>query len=696
MFIKYDKGGKGRRFTYVSVVEAYRDDDGKIRQRVIEKLGRKDLLLERDPDAIRKLEEKYGGSREQKDSRAAALRIEQSLTRLGSVPESNQPHPILKYGHYPIRSLWRSLLQLDRKFDYVQKSTRFGFDLDEAACFMTASKILSPSSILDTYDRQDQYLGSPLWDVPLDSLYKLYSVMDEQKDSLMKWVGRSLARELPDDRKSLIFYDVTNTYFETALTDAEQGREQKDFQDNFLDMVAQAREEGMLGAECFNDDGEVIPERLPAEFLEMVAGKKIQYLRMRGPSKEHRYDLPLISVALVIDKYGIPMDFEVFAGNSSEFKTMEQVVAKFQEKYAIRNAVLVADRGLNSGGNLNMLQQHNLGYLMAQKVSNLGRELTARMLDESLYEWFDPEDHSKGRYQLVRNWRKKTEVGAVECTLVFTFNEKRKKRDETILNIWRNMVEANQAKGVKVKPRAAGWTSLAKIDDDLKKGAPIIGVDEKEFQRQLGLCGYSALIYKDPPVEKTSGGQAGDPAEPVSADELSLLPGRVADCYHQLNQIEDCFRVMKTNLRLRPMYVRNSDHVKGHVCICVLALVLVRIIQRRLRQKGIPMSINKICRTLAEAELVAWKTGSGELTLHAVQKGAGGIRKGREGLRKEELVELVREWKKEPKPIDQIMESCGLVPLVGSYNRNELSRSLATKFRTGEEIVGPLVWAQMD
>lgn len=71
-------------------------------------------------------------------------------------------------------------------------------------------------------------------------------------------------------------------------------------------------------------------------------------MRMRGPSKEHRSDLPLVSIALVIDKNGFPMDFEVFKGNSSEYRTMESTIRKLKDKYNIGHAIVVADRGLNS------------------------------------------------------------------------------------------------------------------------------------------------------------------------------------------------------------------------------------------------------------------------------------------------------------------------------------------------------------
>lgn len=695
MYIRFLKGGKNQQYEYVVAVEGYRDKDGRVKQRTVERLGRKDLLLKDDPDAIEKLKKKYGGDREEKDQRAAAMRIGQTLADMQADSPGPKSAPVLNYGYYPVRALWKNLLGLHRKFDYEQKHSRLQFNLGETACFLAASKILHPASVLDTFHRQDGCLGTPILGVPLDSLYDLYGIIKEQKDSLMKWAGRALASELPGDRNSLVFYDVTNAYFESALTDAESGYEQKDYQENFNLMVQQARAEGELGEECFDGDGEVIVDKLPPSFLEGVADERIRYLRMRGPSKEHRYDLPIVSVALVIDKYGVPLDFEVFAGNTSEFMTMEKAISRLQSKYRIRRAIVVADRGLNSGANLRMLQEHDLGFLMAQKITNLGKELTDRMLDGNLYQWFDPDDKSKGRYQMIRDWEKNTMSGTVKCTLVFTYNEKRRKRDEAVLSAWREIVLAKQKKGEKVKPKASGWSCLAKIDNDLKKGSPITGVDEREYEKRLSLCGYAALIYREAPGESSesrenqdTGGSGSKTPEPDS----SMLSANIACCYHQLNQIEDCFRVMKTNLGLRPMFVRNSDHIKGHICICVLALILVRIIQRRLRLKGYPMSINRICRVLGHAEVMAWRDPGGQLCLMPRMGDMEGIRRGNEGAGVEELTKMFLEQETGAKPIDRIMEACGLSPLRGIYGRNELSRALGTKFKTDKEIVGPFIW----
>lgn len=154
----------------------------------------------------------------------------------------------------------------------------------------------------------------------------------------------------------MIFYDVTNVYFETALSDLECGRQQIDFQDRLQRELELAYESGELDSSCFDDEGRLLPCPKADDFIKKIQEQKIEYLRMRGPSKEHRFDLPLASIALVINEEGIPIDFYVYAGNASEFKTMSSSIESLKQKYNVKESIVVADRGLNSAANLKMLQ----------------------------------------------------------------------------------------------------------------------------------------------------------------------------------------------------------------------------------------------------------------------------------------------------------------------------------------------------
>ena len=89
-------------------------------------------------------------------------------------------------------------------------------------------------------------------------------------------------------------------------------REQTDYAERFEEAAEMYRGCGEIDPGRWDSEGKLNVESLSAEEVEKIAGLKLQYLRARGPSKEHRSDLPIVSIVMVIDKYGFPMDFEVF------------------------------------------------------------------------------------------------------------------------------------------------------------------------------------------------------------------------------------------------------------------------------------------------------------------------------------------------------------------------------------------------
>ncbi len=673
MYVSTFKSGKDGKNTYVRLMESYRDDNGTVRKRVVKKLGRLEDMLAKDPMALEKLKEQYSDERAAKKRATVETKLE-TLSKIISLPNeagsSNMPYPLLRYGLYPLRKIWNDVLNFPKKIKYLQKSrTSRRYDLNDALLYLTAHKAMNPTSILGAFEDKDNYIGDPAGGLSLDQMYDAYSFADEVKEDIFEWVNRRMDEAFGHDRATLIFYDVTNVYFESPLTDEERELERSDFADNVLEMAREARAQGTLDGSCFSD-GQLVPENLPAWFWEAVSDEKIQYLKMRGPSKEHRFDLPLVSIALVIDKNGFPMDFAVYSGNASEFKTMGKSITALREKYDIGGAVVVADRGLNSLSNLEMLTESGLGFLMAQKVTQFNAGLTALMLDRSRYKPINKEDPDIGGYQIIENWEK-TGSGqnkSMECTLVLTYNEARRKRDEAILENWVNIVKKKKAAGVKLGPRRTGWASLAKTEDGTDQ--PIIGVDEDVLEGKRRLCGFAAMVYKK---------ARGTEGTPLSGADI-------ASVYHRLNGIEECFRIMKSNLGLRPMYVWTDRSVRGHVTICVLALLLVRLLQQKLKMQGHSLSIDQLCSTLRNASVLAMQGNEGEEAF-ILAGGSPEVRHGRHAMKTKDLVKMIQKGQLTVSHEAEVMKACGLRPLPRICNRHELARCLGTRFSGIEEVV---------
>ena len=452
-------------------------------------------------------------------------------------------------------------------------------------------------------------------------------------------------------------------------TDLECGRQQMDFQDRLQEEVQLAYESGELDAACFDKEGRLVPGQKTDDFIKKIQAQKIEYLRMRGPSKEHRFDLPLTSIALVINEEGIPIDFYVYAGNASEFKTMAASIESLKQKYNVKESIVVADRGLNSAANLKMLQSNDLGFLMAQKVSNLDQKTTKAMFDPEGYVPIIRQGEEVARFKVVKDWIKKGKRKAedTKCTLVLTFDKKRQKRDLAVLEVWKQLVLKKQAQGIKVKPKTSGWASIAKTSE--KTEARIEGIDEETFEAKRRLAGYAALVYKNAP----------------NCQEKDAVPdGRLAAAYHELNQIESCFRIMKSHLGLRPMYVRNSNHIKGHILICVIALGILKLLQWKLNKSGTPLTISEIIRALNSATTVPIKSGDELMFLQCSRP--QNIRKGLERLSQEELKAELAKRRKQPNQLEILFKTVGLVPPARLVNLKEMGRCLGVRLTTEEAI----------
>ena len=677
MFVSVIRSGKNGKNAYVRLVEAFRKPDGKTSQRVVKNFGRLDELLAKDPQALDKLRAKYQNERQEKKGATAQVRLEEAERALTCAnPLSSRVLPLLHYGHYPLRNLWNDVLKLPPKFARLQADTRIAYDVNAAASFLAFSKVLDPASVLFSFGSKDGFLGDPAAEISLDAFYSTLSFLKENKDAILKWINKRLDASMGSGRARLVFYDVTNVYFEAPLTDAEMDYQQADFPERFQAFVEHERDEGRIPADCFDDDGEVIPEALPADFWARLSDERIEFLRMRGPSKEHRFDLPIASIALVIDQNGFPMDFEVYAGNTSEFRTMKQSIDNLKAKYGITDAVVVADRGLNSVKNLNMLKDAKLGYLVAQKVTQFDAELEKKMLDLSNYQPINPNSPETGKYLTIENWKKSATNASINCTLVLTYNEKRRKRDENILKVWAEIVKAKQAAGKKLGPKKTGWGSIAKTANDAEQ--PIVGIDQEAYERKLKYCGFAAVVYDMPPNSKTH--------------HKNLTGMEIAGAYHPLVRIEECFRIMKTRLGLRPMYVRHSDDIRGHIMTCLLALLLLRLVQQRLDEQKTPLTIPRICRALRQATVAVLPKGDNDVQfLHAGFTSS--VRRGNEHLDTLSLINLAKQSKDRESDIEKIMRACGLTPLCRFMSRAELARCLHARYRTPIDAVPPVMLA---
>ena len=606
-------------------------------------LGSKSELLAKDPLALEKLraELKKKSAPNQATERTKQL-LEEIPKKRPCLPYAGEP--VLCYANYILKPIWNETLKLKALIRYQQSKTDIEFDAEALLWQTIVNRIVSPSSHLKHYRSQTNWLGNSLAETNLKSLYRMLSFAARIRKPILRGLNKALNQAMPRDL-SVVFYDVTNTWFETVWDDEHQWAMEVEKQLSALPSEAAPEEKRQL--------------------IEKLERNRTSSLRMRGPSKECRKD-PIVSIAMVVDRDGIPIDFRVYPGNSSEKTTMKCSIDELAKTYKITNAVVVADNGLNTNANLSRLVKENQGFLLAHSLSKAKQSSVDEWLKDTGWEW----DKEKERKIKIIPSSLVDEDGVVQTDyrMVIGWSEKRYREDMFKIEMHEQGAREAVAHHAKLPLAAFGWKKY--IETGKNKAQKI---NEKKLAKDKKLAGYYAYLFKDsrefdkewvelPPKEKKE-----------------LSGWEIIEQYKKQAQIEQCFRIMKTNFNLRPMYVYTDEHIEAQVLICVLALILLRILSKKLKLAGSPMTTEQILAALNTAKL-------------SVQ------------LDKEQpaLYRPLRQILRRPKDDDphapihlyeetdlsRIMNCVDLTPLPPVADKNELAHCLKTRFDTDKEALG--------
>lgn len=606
-------------------------------------LGSKSELLAKDPLALEKLraELKKRSAPNQSTERTKQL-LEEIPKKRPSLPYAGEP--VLCYANYILKPIWNETLKLKALVRYQQSKTDIEFDAEALLWQTVVNRIVSPSSHLKHYRSQTNWLGNSLAETNLRSLYRMLSFAARIKKPILRGLNKALNQAMPRDL-SVVFYDVTNTWFETVWDDEHQWAMEVEKQLSALPSGATSEERRQL--------------------IEKLERARTSSLRMRGPSKECRKD-PIVSIAMVVDRDGIPIDFRVYPGNSSEKTTMKCSIDELAKTYKITNAVVVADNGLNTNANLIRLVKENQGFLLAHSLSKAKQGSVDEWLKDTGWQW----DKEKERKIKIIPSSLIDEDGVVQTNyrMVIGWSEKRYREDMFKIEMHEQGAREAIAHHAKLPLATFGWKKY--IETGKNKAQKI---NEKKLAKDKKLAGYYAYLFKD-------SREFDKEWVKLPAEEKKELSGwEIIEQYKKQAQIEECFRIMKTNFNLRPMYVYTDEHIEAQVLICVLALILLRILSKKLKLAGSPMTTEQILAALNTAKL--------SVQLDKEQPAL--YRPLRQILRRPQdddphaPIHLYEET-----DLSRIMNCVDLTPLPPVADKNELAHCLKTRFDTDKEALG--------
>ena len=311
--------------------------------------------------------------------------------------------------------------------------------------------------------------------------------------------------------------------------------------------------------------------------------------RKKGVSKEHRPN-PIIQMGLFMDSLGLPMCYGLFPGNTNDCLTLKPMVQKLQKNYNIGKVIVVADKGLNTGKNIVYQKAIGNGYVMSLSVRGANTELKDFVLNENGY-----------NYNQDKTYKKKSRLYPREVEYIKTVNGKEVKAkttvDEKQVVFW-SVDYAKRAKAERQpaidkardlignvqkynKKNCYGASKYVKhLVFDKKTGEIIeaksqLSLDEEKIAEEEKLDGYYMIVSSE--MEKTD-------------DEI-------IEIYRGLWRIEETFKVTKSELEDRPIYLSTKEHIEAHFLTCYLALVLCRVLQHKLDKK---YSVEKIVESLVK------------------------------------------------------------------------------------------------
>lgn len=300
-------------------------------------------------------------------------------------------------------------------------------------------------------------------------------------------------------------------------------------------------------------------------------------LRSKGFSKENRFNQTQVLLALAVTTEGIPLGYELFPGNTFEGNTFKELLERIQAKWKPAELVVVADGAMLSETNLQLLEEKKLSYIVGARLKSLKGSLAEKV----------------------------QALGQAPCLADKTGEDSRKASVGSIA------VDEKSRLVVSVSPLRARKDAherqkmIAKVQKRLQNSGqikPLVG--KQGYRRFLKLDGKCQVHLDEEAVKKAAGW---DGLHGVRTNLLEMPEGEVLEQYHGLWQVEDCFRVSKHDLRIRPIFHWTAGRIQAHVAICFMALCCVRHLMYRVKLQQGAMSAQAIRRALLSVQVSVYE-----------------------------------------------------------------------------------------
>lgn len=443
-----------------------------------------------------------------------------AATAEGTRPRAFHSQPEKNVGHFLAHSLLNEL-GVRETIEILASRRRFQFDMYEMIAQLIYARIIYPCSKAKTVSTVFPCLYGGVG-ISEDQVYDGCSFIGESYKKYIELFNHCYEQHYKRDFGS-VFFDCTNYYFE----------------------------------------------------IDLPSGDK-----QKGPSKENRHD-PIIGQALLLDSDLVPLAMQMYPGNESEKPYIRKTIEEMKQRYKVSGrTVQVADKGLNCARNIfAAVKEANDGYIFSKSIHG-------RCLSETEKQWVLLEndanvytDYKDSEGQVLFRLKscvddfkyrfKETDPDTgEEVWTEFTVKEKR------VVSYNPSLARKQKAEISRMVEKASNYATYKKIaredlgdsakylritskDKDGNKIRPVAEIDQAKIDEDMRYAGYNLLV----------------------TSEVDLEPLQIYNTYHGLWKIEESFRITKSYLEARPVYVQKKETIYGHFLICYLSLFLLRVME---------------------------------------------------------------------------------------------------------------------
>lgn len=535
---------QSKNVTIYYVQKSYRKDNGKNATKVVEKLGNLEDLKRRFGEADPVGEAKRYAKELTKAEKEAREDICVKFSPAKLVEKGEQR--CFNAGYLYLQKVYHEL-GLDRICKRIESRHKNRFDINAILSMLLYTRVLYPGSKRSSLEDAKRFIEQPEADI--HQVYRALSVLAEESDTIQAEVYRN-SLKLGARNDKVVYYDCTNYYFETE-----------------------------------EEDG----------------------LKQYGHSKESRPN-PIVQMGLFTDMDGMPLAFCINPGNTAESTTLRPLEEKLKENFNLSRIVVCTDAGLATYENRRCDSIGGRSFVTVQSIKTLGSLMQdwatestgwhivlhgqghASGMSEETYDIseLDPEEHKETLFCKER-WAKFGKKGnELEQRLIVTFSFKYRDYIRRTRNRQIERAEALLQKGgVSLKKRTQNDAKRFIKQEDCTADGELAeyhsySLDKEMIEQEERFDGFYGICTN---------------LEDRACDIIRLNGGRWI--------IEDCFRITKTEMEARPVYLHRDDRIKAHFLTCFLSLLLYKYLAKKINKAGEHFTVGEIIETLRHMDMLS-------------------------------------------------------------------------------------------